>query len=228
MAMIFLQPDLGTMMTYPVLLALMLFVAGATRSQLITLLLAAVGGVAAVWRMGLLAGHQIDRLRVFIDPDLDPQGLGWSIRQARLAISSGQLTGQGLFSGAITNQGLVPEQESDFIFTAVGEQLGFVGGLAILLVFCFVIWRLLRIAVTAPDQYGELLATGVAGIVMFHVFVSVGMTLGLVPITGLPLPFLSQGGSFYLTVTAGMGMCLSMWRLRHSVGLSGMSGAGVR
>ncbi len=228
MAMIFLQPDLGTMMTYPALLALMLFVAGATRSQLITLALAAVGGVAAVWRTGLLAGHQIDRLRVFIDPDLDPQGLGWSIRQARLAMSSGQLTGQGLFSGAITNQGLVPEQESDFIFTAVGEQLGFVGGLGVLVIFGFVIWRLLRIAATAPDQYGELVATGVAGIVMFHVFISVGMTLGLVPITGLPLPFLSQGGSFYITVTAGMGMCLSIWRLRPNVWMSGMSRARTR
>ncbi len=228
MAMIFLQPDLGTMMTYPALLILMLFVAGATRSQLTTLLLAGVAAVVAVWRMGFLAGHQIDRLRVFVDPELDPQGLGWSIRQARLAISSGQFTGQGLFSGSITNQGLVPEQESDFIFTAVGEQLGFVGGLVVLLVFCFVIWRLLRIAATAPDQYGELVSTGVAAIVMFHVFISVGMTLGLVPITGLPLPFLSQGGSFYITVTAGIGMCLSMWRLRPNVWMSGRSRTRVR
>lgn len=221
MAMIFLQPDLGTMMSYPAILLVMLFVAGATRAQLATLLLTAVAAVLVVWRMGLLAGHQIDRLRVFIDPELDPQGLGWSIRQARLAISSGQFTGQGLFDGAITNQGLVPEQESDFIFTAVGEQLGFVGGLMVLLVFGFAIWRLLRIAATAPDQYGELVATGVIAILMFHVFISVGMTLGLVPITGLPLPFLSQGGSFYVTVTAGVGMCLSIWRLRPNTWVGG-------
>lgn len=223
MALIFLQPDLGTMMSYPAILLLMLFVAGATRAQLMTILLTAVAAVAAVWRMGLLAGHQIDRLRVFVDPDLDPQGLGWSIRQARLAISSGQLTGQGLFQGAITNQGLVPEQESDFIFTAVGEQLGFVGGLVVLLAFTFMIWRLLRIAVTAPDRYGGLVATGVAAVVMFHVFISVGMTLGVVPITGLPLPLLSQGGSFYLTVTAGIGMCLSIWKLRPNFWQGGIS-----
>lgn len=223
MAMIFLQPDLGTMMTFPAILLPMMFIAGATRGQIAALLLGAGAATATVWRMGLLAGHQIDRLRVFIDPDLDPQGLGWSIRQARLAISSGQLTGQGLFSGAITNQGLVPEQESDFIFTAVGEQLGFMGGLVVLLAFGFVIWRLLRIAGTAPDQYGRLVAAGVASIVMFHVFISVGMTLGLVPITGLPLPLLSQGGSFYLTVTAGVGMCLSIWKLRPNVGMGGIA-----
>ena len=228
MAMIFLQPDLGTMMTYPALLIVMLFVAGATRAQMATLFFGGVAVLGVVWRMGLLAGHQVDRLRVFIDPQLDPQGLGWSIRQARLAISSGQFSGQGLFEGAITNQGLVPEQESDFIFTAVGEQLGFVGGLVVLLGFCFVLWRLLRIAATAPDHYGELVATGVAAIVMFHVFISVGMTLGLVPITGLPLPFLSQGGSFYVTLTAGIGICLSMWRRRTNVWKIGRSRTRVR
>lgn len=227
MALIFLQPDLGTMMSYPAILLVMLFVAGATRAQLVTLILSAVGSVLTVWQLGLLAGHQVDRLRVFVDPELDPQGLGWSLRQARLAISSGQLTGQGLFQGAITNQGLVPEQESDFIFTAVGEQMGFVGGLAVLVVFCFILWRLLRIAVSAPDQYGSLIATGVAGMVMFHVFISVGMTLGLVPITGLPLPFLSQGGSFYLTVTAGIGMCVAIWKLRPNVWTGGVRGGGA-
>ena len=227
MALIFLQPDLGTMMSYPAILLVMLFVAGATRAQLLTLILSAVGSVLTVWRLGLLAGHQVDRLRVFIDPELDPQGLGWSLRQARLAISSGQLTGQGLFQGAITNQGLVPEQESDFIFTAVGEQMGFVGGLAVLVMFCFILWRLLRIAVSAPDQYGSLIASGVAAIVMFHVFISVGMTLGLVPITGLPLPFLSQGGSFYLTVTAGVGMCVAIWKLRPSAWTGGIRGGGA-
>jgi len=226
MVLIFLQPDLGTMMSYPAILILMLFVAGATRAQLSTIVITAVGLVLAIWQLGYLAGHQIDRLRVFVNPDLDPQGLGWSIRQARLAISSGQLTGQGLFEGAITNQGLVPEQESDFIFTAVGEQMGFVGGLLVLVAFCFVMWRLLRIAVSAPDQYGSLIATGVAAMVMFHIFISVGMTLGLVPITGLPLPLLSQGGSFYVTVTAGIGICLAIWKLRPNVWLGGRSRVG--
>lgn len=227
MGLIFLQPDLGTMMSYPAILVVMLFVAGATRAQLATLIFTAVGSVLAVWRLGLLAGHQVDRLRVFVDPELDPQGLGWSLRQARLAISSGQLTGQGLFQGAITNQGLVPEQESDFIFTAVGEQMGFVGGVAVLVAFCFILWRLLRIAISAPDQYGSLIATGVAAMVMFHVFISVGMTLGLVPITGLPLPLLSQGGSFYLTVTAGVGMCVAIWKLRPNVWTGGTPRSGA-
>ena len=222
MVLIFLQPDLGTMMSLPFILLLMLFVAGATRTQMIVLALAAVGVVTAIWRFGLLARHQIDRLRVFIDPDLDPQGLGWSIRQARLAVSSGQMTGQGLFQGAITNQGLVPEQESDFIFTAVGEQFGFVGAAVVLGAFGYLLWRLLRIAVTASDQYGSLVSMGVAAFLMFHVFISVGMTLGLVPITGLPLPFLSRGGSFYIASTAGVGIALSVWRLRFRVRFGGI------
>lgn len=226
MMLIFRQPDLGTMMSLPFILLLMLFVAGATRTQMTILGLSAVGAVTAIWRLDLLAGHQIDRLRVFIDPDLDPQGLGWSIRQARLAMSSGQVTGQGLFQGAITNQGLVPEQESDFIFTAVGEQLGFVGGSIVLAAFGYLLWRLLRIAVTASDQYGSLLSMGVAAIFMFHIFISVGMTLGLVPITGLPLPFLSRGGSFYLTSTAGVGISLSVWRLRSRVRFGAVSREG--
>ncbi len=214
MVLVFLQPDLGTMMAMPAILLFMLFVAGATRAQLISLGLAALTLIGVIWRFGLLAAHQVDRLRVFIDPELDPQGLGWSIRQARLAIASGQISGQGLFQGSITNQGLVPEQESDFIFTAVGEQLGFVGGITVLAMFVYIVWRLLRIAVSASDQYGSLVATGVASMFMFHIFVNVGMTLGIVPITGLPLPFLSQGGSFYVTSMAAVGMCVSIWRMR--------------
>ncbi len=215
--LIVIEPDLGTTLTLPFVMLVMLFAGGASLRQMMTLGSIGVAGVVAVFRLGLLREHQINRLRVFIDPTVDPQGIGYQLRQSKLAIGSGQLFGRGLFEGTQTNLAFVPEQETDFIFTAVGEQLGFLGGLVVLAVFFIVIWRLLVISGTARDQFGSLIVLGIAAMFMFHIFVNIGMTIGIAPVTGLPLPFLSQGGSFYLAMAVAVGIANSIWMRRSPV-----------
>lgn len=216
-ALILLEPDLGTTLTIPFVMLVMLFAAGATWKQLATLVTTGIVAVAAAFRFDLLKEHQERRIRVFLDPGLDPQGMGFQLRQSKLAIGSGQLTGKGLFEGTQTNLAYVPEAETDFIFTAVGEQLGFIGGLFLVLAFLILIWRLLVIAAQARDRFGSLIAVGVAGMLVFHVFVNIGMTVGIAPVTGLPLPFLSLGGSFYLAMAMSVGIANSIWLKRSPV-----------
>lgn len=211
------EPDLGTTLVFGFILFVMLFAAGGTWRQMTALGAGATLGVVAVWRYGLLADYQLDRVRVLFDPTVDPQGIGYNLAQSKLAIGSGQLFGSGLFNGTQTNFEYVPEQETDFIFTAVGEQLGFVGGLLVLIAFFIIIWRLLVIAANARDRFGALIATGTAAMMMFHVFVNIGMTVGIMPVTGLPLPFLSQGGSFYMAMTLALGIANSVWLMRTPV-----------
>ncbi len=215
--MILREPDLGTTMVFGFILYVMLFAAGANWRQMVTLGVAGVVGSLAFWRFGFIKDYQLDRFRVLFDPTIDPQGIGYNLRQSKLAIGSGQLTGSGLFNGTQTNFEYVPEQETDFIFTAVGEQLGFIGGLVVLVGFFVIIWRLLVISANARDRFGALIAVGTAAMMMFHVFINIGMTVGIMPITGLPLPFLSQGGSFYIAMTLALGIANSIWLLRTPV-----------
>ncbi len=215
--LILIEPDLGTTMTIPFVMFVMIFAGGASIKQMATLATAAVVGVVAMFRFDLLREHQLDRLRVFLDPAVDPQGIGYQLRQSKLAIGSGQLFGRGLFEGTQTNFAYIPEQETDFIFTAVGEQLGFVGGIVVLALFFILIWRLLVISSAARDRFGSLIGIGVAGMLMFHVFVNIGMTIGIAPVTGLPLPFLSQGGSFYIAMAMAIGIANSVWLRRSPV-----------
>lgn len=215
--LILFEPDLGTAMVLPFIALVMLFAAGLSWRQLVTLLLSGVAVVAMAVRMGLLEEYQMNRIRVLFNPDLDPQGIGWNLQQSRLAIGSGQLFGRGLFQGTVTNLQYVPEQETDFIFTAVGEQLGFVGGLLVIAVYLVILWRLLVIAAHARDRFGALVVVGIAGMLMFHVFVNIGMTMGIAPMTGLPLPFMSQGGTFFVTVSVAIGIANSIWLRRSPV-----------
>lgn len=215
--LIVLEPDLGTTLTIPFVLLVMLFAAGASWKQLSALVFSGILATVAAFRFDLLADHQKDRISVFLKPEIDPQGLGFQLRQSKLAIGSGQLTGKGLFQGTQTNLAYVPEAETDFIFTAVGEQLGFVGGVIVIAAFLILIWRLLVIAAHARDRFGSLIAVGVAGMMVFHVFVNVGMTVGIAPVTGLPLPFLSLGGSFYLAMAISVGIANSIWLRRSPV-----------
>jgi rod shape determining protein RodA len=217
-ALIYMQPDLGTTLVFGFILFAMLFVSGATWRQLVSLFAVVVLGVVAVVQLGLLRAHQLDRLRVLFRPDIDPQGIGYQLRQSKTAIGSGQLFGKGLFSeGTLTDFNYVPEQENDFIFTAVGEQLGLIGGLLVLAAFGIIVWRLLVISANSRDRFGALIAAGVAAMVMFHVFVNIGMTIGIMPVTGLPLPFLSQGGSFYMSMALALGIANSVWLMRTPV-----------
>ena len=212
------EPDLGTTLVFGFILFSMLFVAGATWRQMVTLLSSVVIGIVAVLRFELLSEYQMNRLEALFNSTSDPQGIGYQLRQSTSAIGSGQLFGKGLFEeGTLTAFEYVPEQETDFIFTAVGEQLGFVGGLLMLSVFAVLVWRLLVISANSRDRFGALIAAGVAAMIMFHVVVNVGMTVGIMPVTGLPLPFLSQGGSFYMAMTLALGIANSVWLMRTPV-----------
>jgi rod shape determining protein RodA len=215
--LIYLEPDLGTTMVFGFILFIMLFVAGATWRQLVALASATVLGIIVTWQQGWLADWQIDRIQVLFDPSIDPQGIGYNLAQSKMAVGSGELFGRGLFQGTQTNFEYVPEQETDFIFTAVGEQLGFIGAILVIAAFSVIIWRLLVIAANARDRFGALIAAGIAAMLVFHVFVNVGMTVGIMPVTGIPLPFLSSGGSFYMSMTLALGIANSIWLLRTPV-----------
>ncbi|HEX2154802.1 MAG TPA: rod shape-determining protein RodA [Acidimicrobiia bacterium] len=215
--LIYQQPDLGTMIVFVFMMMAMLFAAGASWRQLITLSVSGLTAIVVLLQTGAIADYQLDRIRVLVDPNIDPQGIGYNLKQSKLAIGSGRLFGSGLFEGTQTNFQYVPEQETDFIFTAVAEQLGFVGGLLVLLAFTVLIWRVLVIASSARDRYGALITVGVASMFMFHIFINIGMTMGITPVTGLPLPFLSLGGSTFLSLTFALGIVNSIWLRRSPV-----------
>ncbi len=202
------EPDLGTTMVFGFMLFAMLFVAGANWRQMSALFAAVLVGIISVFRFELLSDYQMDRLRVLLQLDeVDPQGIGYQIIQSKNAIGSGQLFGKGLFAeDSFTAFQYVPEQETDFIFTAVAEQLGLVGGLLVIFAFVVIVWRLLVIASNARDRFGALIATGIAAMITFHAVVNIGMTVGIMPVTGIPLPFLSYGGSFLLATYLALGM----------------------
>lgn len=215
--LIFRQPDLGTMLVFVFVMVAMLFSGGASWRQLATLVGAGIAGVVFMIQTDSVHGYQLDRIRVLFDPSIDPQGIGYNLQQSKLAIGSGRLFGTGLFQGTQTQYQYVPEQETDFIFTAVAEQLGFVGGVLVLAAYMVLMWRLLVIAGNARDRFGALIVVGIAAMLMFHVFINVGMTMGIMPVTGLPLPFLSLGGSFFLAMTFGLGIANSVWLRRSPV-----------
>ncbi|HDL48757.1 MAG TPA: rod shape-determining protein RodA, partial [Actinobacteria bacterium] len=153
--LIFRQPDLGTMMVFGFFALVMLFVSGTTLRQFVILTIGAVGGIVSVWKLPLLRDYQLARLQSFIDPTADPLGIGYNLIRSKIAIGSGGIFGKGLFGGALTNLSFVPAQSTDFIFTAVGEQLGLIGGVIVLVVYAVLLWRLLVIARNARDRFGR-------------------------------------------------------------------------
>jgi rod shape determining protein RodA len=208
--LIFLQPDLGTLLVLIALLITML-VAGGTRARV--LLLMVVFGVVAIFgalHVGVLKDYQKARLIGFLDPSADTQRTNYNLNQARIGVGSGQVFGKGLFKGSQTNLSFVPEVHTDFIFVAVGEELGFFGAVILLALFAVFLWRGLRIAALSKDLFGTLLAAGVVAIVAFQMFVNIGMTIGVSPITGIPLPFVSYGGSSMLTTYVLTGILLNV------------------
>ena len=216
-ALIFAQPDLGTMLVLGFITFIMLFAAGTTLRQLGFLTIAAVVGAVGLFQVGALRKYQVTRLTAFLDPAADTAAAQYNQAQSEIAIGSGGFFGKGLFEGTQTNLSFVPEQSTDFIFTAVGEQLGFIGAVIVLALFAIIIWRVLVAAAAGRDRFSQLVATGVAAMMMFHVFVNVGMTIGLMPVTGLPLPFLSAGGSAFLAMSFALGMTHSAWMRRSPV-----------
>jgi rod shape determining protein RodA len=216
MGLILLQPDLGTMLVFGVVTIGMLAVAGLPGRSLAVLALLGAIGVGVVLNSGLLETYQRDRLTVFIRGEAtDSQGAAYNVEQSKIAIGLGGLTGWGYGEGPQTQHSFVPEQQTDFIFTAVGEELGFAGGAAVLGLFLLLTLRLLRAAQTARDDFGTLVCVGVLIMIVFQVFQNIGMSMGIMPITGIPLPFLSYGGSSLLTTYAAIGLVLNVRMHRY-------------
>jgi len=208
--LVFLQPDLGTSIVLLAILVGILVVAGARARHLGVLALTAVVLIFGALQLGLVKDYQIARLTAFFDPQNDPQRSDYNRTQAEIAIGSGGLLGRGYLKGTQTNLDFVPEQHTDFIFTVIGEEFGFVGAIFVLMLFALLIWRAVRIALLAKDPFGTYLAAGIASMLAIQVFVNVGMTLGIMPITGIPLPFVSYGGSSFLTNCAAVGLLLNI------------------
>jgi rod shape determining protein RodA len=194
-ALILLQPDLGTIMVLAFVVFGVLAVAGAPTRWLVGLLVAAAIGGGVVGHLHVLKDYQVKRFTSFANPAADPSGAGYNTQQARIAIGSGGVLGKGLFHGTQTKGRFIPEQQTDFIFTVAGEELGLVGGATVVGLLGVVLWRGLRIAGRAGDAFGTIVAAGVVSWIAFQSFVNIGMTLGITPVTGLPLPFVSYGGS---------------------------------
>ena len=205
--LVFLQPDLGTVLVLVVIIVGLLTVAGITGRQLLVLALLAITGVYAVAGLGILKQYQIDRFTSFVDPGgADSQSTSYNQEQSKQAIAHGRFSGEGLGSGSQTQGGFVPEQHTDFIFTSVGEELGFLGAVVLLALFAIVMWRTWRTARLSRDFFGTLVAVGVLAMLGFQVFENMGMTMGIMPITGIPLPFVSYGGSSLITSFACIGL----------------------
>ena len=204
--LILLQPDMGTVFIISASVVTMLAVSGAPMRWIVGLILLAVIGGFVATKAGVISDYQVKRLQSFVDPNADSQGAGYQLRQARITVGSGGLIGTGLFDGPQTNGRFVPEQQTDFIFTVAGEQLGFVGSSIIILLLLTILMRAFGIARRATDPYGTLVCTGVIAWFAFQIFENVGMTLGLMPMTGVPLPFLSYGGSSMFANLIGIGL----------------------
>ena len=210
MALIMLQPDLGTVLVFGVVTLAVVFIAGARPRHFAVLLLLGIVVTVGILNSNVLADYQQDRLTNFAAPDSDADGSGYNQAQSQTAISAGQLSGQGLFDGTQTGLGFVPEQHTDFIFTVVGEELGFLGGAALLSLFAVILWRIWRTAQLARDEFGMLVCVGVLAMLLFQIFENVGMTMGIMPVTGIPLPLMSDGGSSILAVFAAIGLVLNV------------------
>ncbi|MFD3587578.1 rod shape-determining protein RodA [Streptomyces sp. NPDC058683] len=207
---VLLMPDLGSVMVMVIIILAVLLASGASNRWVFGLLATGLLGAIAVWQLHILDEYQINRFAAFANPDLDPAGVGYNTNQARIAIGSGGLTGAGLFHGSQTTGQFVPEQQTDFVFTVAGEELGFVGAGLIIVLLGVVLWRACRIARETTELYGTVVAAGIVAWFAFQAFENIGMTLGIMPVTGLPLPFVSYGGSSMFAVWVAVGLLQSI------------------
>ncbi|MEA2308433.1 MAG: rod shape determining protein RodA [Thermoleophilaceae bacterium] len=214
--LVVIQPDLGSGMVYMAIACAVLFVAGTKWTHFLV-----IGAVTASIVAGVLIGapaagvhvlkqYQVDRLTAFVNPTDDPRRQGYQLRQSQVAIGSGQKTGRGPEHATQTKLDFLPEHHTDFVFSVVGEEFGFMGAALVLSLYALLIWRALRILTMAKNLYGALIAGGVAAMLMFQIFVNVGMTIGIMPITGVPLPLLSYGGSSVIVTFLAVGLLQSI------------------
>ncbi|MFD5554594.1 rod shape-determining protein RodA [Streptomyces sp. NPDC127068] len=209
-AVVMLMPDLGSVMVMAMIVLGVLLASGASNRWVFGILGAGALGAVAVWQLNVLDEYQINRFAAFANPELDPAGVGYNTNQARIAIGSGGLTGMGLFKGSQTTGQFVPEQQTDFVFTVAGEELGFVGAGLILVLLGVLLWRACRIARETTELYGTIVAAGIIAWFAFQSFENIGMTLGIMPVAGLPLPFVSYGGSSMFAVWVAVGLLQSI------------------
>ena len=214
--LVVVQPDLGSALVYMAIAVAVLYVAGTKWTHFLVLGALATGAVAVVLvgapavGVEVLKPYQVDRLTAFVHPTDDPRKQGYQLKQSIVGIGSGQKTGRGAEGATQTKLNFIPEHHTDFIFSVVGERFGFAGGALILALYALLIWRALRILTMAKNLYGALIAGGITAMLMFQVFVNVGMTIGIMPITGVPLPLMSYGGSSVLVTFMAIGLLQSV------------------
>ncbi|HZB01525.1 MAG TPA: rod shape-determining protein RodA [Actinomycetota bacterium] len=208
--LVFIQPDIGTSIVLVAVAAGMFLIAGVSGRQLAALVVICLVLIAAGFQLGVVKDYQLDRIRAFLDRENTPADVRYNLDQAEIAVGSGGLLGQGYLHGRQTTLDYVPEQHTDFIFTVVGEEFGFLGAVIVLTLYALLLWRAIRIAFLSKDAFGTYLATGIAMMFAIQMFVNVGMVIGIMPITGIPLPFLSYGGSSMLASFIGIGILLNV------------------
>jgi rod shape determining protein RodA len=210
MLLVFIQPDIGTTIVLVAILVGVLVVAGTPGRYLAALAVSAIVLIFLAFQLGVIKDYQLARLKGFLDPTADTQTTNYNRAQAEIAIGSGGIFGAGYLGGTQTNLNFVPEQHTDFIFTVVGEEFGFFGSVILLALFAILLWRAIRISYLSKDPFGTYVAAGLASMFAIQMFVNVGMVIGIMPITGIPLPFVSYGGSSMIANFMGIGMLLNI------------------
>ncbi len=224
--LILLQNDLGTALILLFIFLAMLFVAGANRKMLLVFIgalllitvLIIVSQLFLEVQVPFLQEYQINRLLIFINPGIDPQGSGYNVIQSLIAVGSGGFSGKGWFAGTQNQLNFLPEKHTDFIFAVFGEEFGFIGVSVLLILYFFLLSQFINIALEIKDKYGKLIITGIASMFFFHIFENIGMSMGLMPITGIPLPFLSYGGSSMVAFLIGIGLIINVNIHRKKLG----------
>jgi rod shape determining protein RodA len=204
--LVFIQPDIGTSIVIVAITVGMLIVAGTRLRHMLVLVLTGMLLIFLAFQMNVIKQYQLDRITAFLDPQGVSENARYNLEQSLIAVGSGGLTGRGYLNGTQTNLDYVPEQHTDFIFTVAGEEFGFVGAMGVLLLYGLLVYRAIRIAYLSKDPFGTYLAAGIASMFVIQMFVNVGMVIGIMPITGIPLPFMSYGGSSMLASFIGVGL----------------------
>ncbi len=227
-ALILMQPDLGTAVVFVFFIAIMIYIAGIDRKYVLAVmiigLILIIAGISVFYQImetyTLGDDYRFDRIVTFFYPELDPDDTGYHVIQSKTAIGSGMLYGRGLYKGVQNQLDYLPTKETDFIFAVIGEELGLAGGIALLCLYAVLLYRLVRIAKNAANMFGSLIVTGITAMFLFHIYENVGMTMGLMPVTGIPLPFISYGGTFMLVNMISIGLCLSVGMKKGKIDLN--------
>jgi rod shape determining protein RodA len=227
-ALILIQPDFGTAVVFIFFIVIMIYIAGIDRKYVLSImiigLILIIAGLSVFFQImenyTLGDDFRFDRIVTFFYPELDPDDTGYQVIQSKTAIGSGMLYGRGLYKGVQNQLGYLPTKETDFIFAVIGEELGLSGGIVLLCLYAILLYRLIRIAKNAANMFGSLIVTGITAMLLFHIFENIGMTMGLTPVTGIPLPFISYGGTFMLVNMISIGLCLSVGMKRGKIDLN--------